>query len=348
MSQPPPGLRMPAEFEHIRGVWLGAPIHPTDWPGCLDQVTAIFGELVALITAETCAYMLVPSEHLAAEPEAWLPMDRIRPERLHFHLFQSDRNWLRDIAPEVVLGPEGPAAVDWDFNGWGYLDDHLKDARVGAFLCKAHGLKRLVPVHKGGHVVLEGGAYDVNGRGTLLATRQCLLSEAQCRNPGFTRADYEELFARHLGATNVIWLEGGLAADDTHGHVDGVARFVSADTVVCQVAQDPSDENYAVLRENLRILRAARLEDGRGLEVLELPSTDGAEYANFLICGKTVIVPVFGAPGDERALEILGRATGRRPRPLFARDLILGGGAVHCLTHQIPAGARETAVISDQ
>ena len=327
-------------------IWLGKPQNGDDWPGCLEGARRAAGELVALITSQANAYVLVPDEDEAAHPERWLPLDRIRRDRLHLLVQPTDRCWLRDTAPLPVPGPEGPAALDWAFNGWARYEDHKLDAEVGAFLCAQHGFKRVPVVWKGAPVVMEGGAYDVNGRGSVLVTRECLLSAEQCRNPGFTEDDYVEIFAAYLRAPRVIWLEGGIAGDDTHGHVDGVARFVAPNRVLAAAPRDPADENHRVLAENLRILRAERDARGRRLEVVELPMParrehEGealpASYANFLILNDLVIVPAFDDPNDARARAIIEQATGRRAVGLDSRDLVVGQGTVHCLTHHIPA-----------
>jgi agmatine deiminase len=199
----------------------------------------------------------------------------------------------------------------------------------------------------GRRVVLEGGSIDGNGRGTLLTTEECLLSEVQQRNPGLGRAEYERLFAEHLGITRVIWLERGVAGDDTHGHVDDISRFVAADTVVTVVEPDPAQPNHAPLQENLRRLRAARDQDGRPLRVVELPMPGPvrfggvvlpASYGNFYLANGLVLVPVFNDRNDRLALNILAELfPDREVVGIYAGDLVLGFGALHCLTQQQPA-----------
>ena len=274
---------------------------------------------------------------------------------------------------------EKPTLLNFAFNGWAKYDDYKKDAKVVGRLKAAmdgrhHAKDRrgaqqaaplrnnttarpdakltrhiVLPEHKGRRVVLEGGSIDVNGRGTLLTTEECLLSSVQERNPGFTREDYAEIFRRYLGATNVIWLANGISGDDTHGHVDDLARFVDATTVVAVVEDDMTEANFEPLRENLALLKAATDEAGEPLRVETLPMPepvwfDGqrlpASYANFYIANKIVLVPTFNDPADRVALEKLAALfPNREIVPIYCRDLVLGLGTIHCMTQQLPAPA---------
>ena len=196
-------------------------------------------------------------------------------------------------------------------------------------------------------VVLEGGSIDVNGRGTLLTTEECLLSKIQQRNPGMSRGDYEKIFAEYLGAPHVIWLGKGVSGDDTHGHVDDLARFVAADTIVTVVEANRKDVNHQPLRENLRRLRAARDQAGKPLNIVEMPMPAPvifekrrlpASYANFYIANGLVLVPVFNDPNDRIALNTLSRLFPTREIvPIYSGDLVWGLGTMHCMTQQQPA-----------
>ena len=208
-------------------------------------------------------------------------------------------------------------------------------------------MERVQPMHKGKRVVLEGGSIDVNGKGTLLTTRECLLSDVQVRNPGFTQQDYEEIFAKYLGISNVIWLESGIVGDDTHGHVDDITRFVNADTIVTVVEKDKASDNYALLKQNLNILKKSRDQNGRQLNIVELPMPRPvvfeeqvlpASYANFLIANDMVLVPTFNDPSDRIALSILAELFPKREVVgIHAVDLVWGLGTIHCMSQQIPA-----------
>ncbi|MBZ5696293.1 MAG: agmatine deiminase family protein [Acidobacteriia bacterium] len=247
----------------------------------------------------------------------------------------------RDDSPQ-----ENSALLNFVFNGWAKYDDYKKDAKV---VSRANAkLKRRVvlPEHKGRRVVLEGGAIDVNGSGTLLTTEECLLSKTQERNPGFTRDDYAEVFRRYFGATNVLWLKRGIAGDDTHGHVDDLARFVDPTTVVTAIEQDPAEDNYAPLQENFALLREMKDQDGRPLRVETLPMPAPvyfagqrlpASYANFYIANGIVLVPTFNDPADRIALNTLAKLfPARKIVPIYCRDLVLGLGTIHCMTQQLP------------
>ena len=260
---------------------------------------------------------------------------------------------VRDSAPFVPQGRQDDGArtctlLNFGFNGWAKYDDHKKDAKAAAYVHRRLRPKvpLILPEHKGKRVVLEGGAIDVNGCGTLLTTEECLLSEAQARNPGFTRFDYAQVFKKCFGVTNVVWLKNGIAGDDTHGHVDDLARFVDETTVVTVVEDDPAEMNYPELQENLALLRSARDQAGEPLRVETLPMPravifDGqrlpASYANFYIANRIVLVPTFNDRADLVALNTLAALFPTREIvPIYCRDLVLGLGTIHCMTQQYP------------
>ena len=208
-------------------------------------------------------------------------------------------------------------------------------------------VKRVQPTYNGKRVVLEDGSIDVNGKGTLLTTEECLISKIQCRNPGFTHDDYEKVFAEYLGIKEVIWLGNGIAGDDTHGHVDDLARFVNPTTVVTVVEKNVKDPNHAPLKDNLKRLKKARDQRGKPLNVVELPMPrplvfEGtrlpASYANFLICNNLVIVPTFNDPADRDALNILAECFPKHEIVgIHSVDLVWGFGTLHCMSQQEPA-----------
>ena len=267
---------------------------------------------------------------------------------VEFFRVPTDRGWMRDSGPICVKNAGGDVAYNhFVFNGWAKYANHKKDA---AAVARANArLKRRVflPMRNGQRVVLEGGSIDVNGRGTLLTTEECLQSKVQERNPGFTKEDYAEVFRNYLGVTNVLWLGNGIAGDDTHGHVDDLARFVNETTVVTVVEEDRGDLNYTALQENLARLKSMKDQDGRALQVETLPMPkpvefDGqrlpASYANFYIANGLVIVPTFNDANDRAALNTLARLfPGREVVGIHCRDLVLGLGTLHCMTQQEPA-----------
>jgi agmatine deiminase len=253
-------------------------------------------------------------------------------------------------ARDLLLEQSEIAATKWRFNAWAKYDDWQKDNAAMQRLLPKLKIHTWEPKYRGRPVVLEGGSIEVNGAGTLLTTEECLLSSEQARNPGFTRGDWEAIFRDYLGATNVLWLGRGIAGDDTHGHVDDLARFVNPTTVVTVVESDRSDANYEPLQENLARLREKPMRDQEGwplrVETLPMPRPvwfDGqrlpASYANFYIANKIVLVPTFSDPADRVALNTLAALfPDREVIGIAARDLVLGLGTLHCMTQQQPAG----------
>ena len=238
-------------------------------------------------------------------------------------------------------------ALKFRFNAWAKYPNWRHDERLGAKMAKAAHAHEIRPTSACARVVLEGGSIDVNGRGTLLTTEECLLSKVQQRNPRMTRVHYEKVFADYLGAPHTIWLARGIAGDDTHGHVDDLTRFVSPDTVVTMVEPNSKDENHAPLRANLRRLQSARDQNGKPLTIAEIPMPQPvvfegrrlpASYVNFYIANGVVLVPVFNRPNDRIALNTLAELFPKRQIiPIYSGDLIWGFGAMHCMTQQQPA-----------
>ncbi len=361
-SPPPQGpLRFPAEWEPHRATWIAWPHHEPDWPGKLAPIPWVYAEIARALAEREAVEILCHDEAVREDARAKLAAHHVRMERVRLHLVPNDRVWLRDSAPTFVHDARGGVALaNWRFNAWAKYANHRKDARVGAAIERITGLPRVLPcrpargaaiVRSAGdgasdaeRVVLEGGSIDANGAGRLLTTEECLLSKVQERNPGLTRAGYERVFADALGVRETIWLGEGCVGDDTHGHVDDIARFVARDTVVLAYEADPADENHARSRDN-----AERLAKVRGLRVVKLPyprpvMMDGvrlpASYANFYVANGLVLVPTFNDPNDRVALTILAKCFPRRSIVgIHAVDLVWGLGTLHCLTQQEPAPA---------
>jgi agmatine deiminase len=279
-------------------------------------------------------------------------------DRIRFFKAATDRVWLRDSGPTFVVRDEPSSdksdrigLIDWKFNAWAKYDNFQRDNRLPRKFARWLDLPIWTPrAEQGGRefrVVMEGGALDVNGRGSLLATEECLLSEVQARNPGLDRLALERIFSDYLGARHVVWLGRGITGDDTHGHIDDCARFVDDLTVVAVVEPRAGDSNHEPLQENLHRLRAACNQDGQPLRVIELPMPDPvffegqrlpASYANFYIANKVVLVPTFNDPADRSALNTLASLfPGRDVVGIHSVDLVLGLGTLHCLTQQQPA-----------
>jgi agmatine deiminase len=269
-------------------------------------------------------------------------------DAVDFSIVPTDRGWMRDSGPICIRNDSGDVAFNnFQFNGWAKYPNHKKDAAVVAKANKRLKRRLWRPQHKGRRVVLEGGSIDVNGRGTLLTTEECLLSKVQERNPGLTKKNYEDIFRDYLGVTNVLWLKSGIVGDDTHGHVDDLTRFVNPSTVVTIVETNSKDINYTPLHENLALLRTMKDQDGNPLKVETLPMPAPvyfddfrlpASYANFYIANKLVLVPTFNDSNDRVALNTLARLfPDREVVGIPCRDLVLGLGTIHCMTQQQPA-----------
>ncbi|MGB2590127.1 MAG: agmatine deiminase family protein [Candidatus Acidiferrum sp.] len=341
------GFRMPAEWDPHEATWLGWPHEITDWPGKFATIPWAFAEIVRHLSQVERVYLLVENREAESRVRAILKKSGANLAAVEFFRIPTDRGWMRDSGPIGVTNSSGEVAyTNWRFNGWAKYGNHKKDALVVASANKKLQRRVWLPEHNGRRIVLEGGSIDVNGRGTLLTTEECLLSHTQERNPGFTRETYAEVFKNYLGATHVLWLKNGIAGDDTHGHVDDLARFVDPTTVVTVVEEDSNDANFASLQENLAILKSARDQDGRPLRVETLPMPapvyfDGqrlpASYANFYIANKIVLVPTFNDPNDRVAMNTLAELfPSRKIVGIPCRDLVLGLGTIHCMTQQQP------------
>jgi agmatine deiminase len=341
------GYRLPAEWDQHECTWLGWPHELTDWPGKFSPVLWAFAEIVRHLSRVERVCLLVENREAEPRVRAVLRKSGANLGAVDFLRIPTDRGWMRDSGPISVKNSACEVAyTHWRFNGWAKYDNHKKDAVIVSQANKKLKRRLWQPIHKGRRVVLEGGSIDVNGLGTLLTTEECLLSKTQERNPGFTREDYAEVFKSYLGITNVLWLKNGIAGDDTHGHVDDLARFVDPTTVVTLVENDSNDANYAPLQENLALLKLMKDQDGRPLrvETLPMPSPvyfDGqrlpASYANFYIANKLVIVPTFNDSNDRHALNTLAKLfPNREVVGIACRDLVLGLGTLHCMTQQQP------------
>jgi agmatine deiminase len=344
-------LRMPGEWERHRATWIAWPHHEPDWPGKLGPIPWVYAEIARVIADHEPVEILCHSEGVRSSAQDALAAHGVRADRVRLHVVPTDRVWLRDSAPTGVHDASGNVVlVNWAFNGWAKYDNYERDLQIGSAIERITGLPRVAPTRAdtGGRVVLEGGGIEANGDGLLLVTEEWLLSDVQVRNPGLGRADYEAIFAEWLGIRKTIWLGEGCVGDDTHGHIDDIARFVGRDTIVLAVEQDPSDDNHERSIDNLR--RLERLEGASGvgpLRVVTLPFPRPvimqgerlpASYANFYIANGVVLVPTFNDPNDRIALNTLAELMpSHRIVGIHAVDLVWGLGTLHCLTQQEPA-----------
>jgi len=353
MNRSAPKLRMPAEWEPHRATWIAWPHHEPDWPTKFEAIPWVYAEIARVLAEHEPVEILCQSAEAAESARTALNAHAVRMNRVRLHVIPTDRVWLRDSAPTGVINQDGHVILlNWAFNGWAKYDNWKRDAKVGAAIAEISGLPKLEPLRPGTRerMVLEGGGIETNGQGLLLVTEEWLLSNVQVRNLGFDREQYERVFAEWLGTRKTIWLGASCVGDDTHGHIDDVARFVSPDTVVLAVEPDPSDENHPLSMDNLRRLElASRNPEADPLRIVQLPFPEPvmmlgerlpASYANFYIANGVVIVPTFNDANDRVALRTLGELfPERQVIGIHARDLVWGLGTLHCLTQQEPQGA---------
>jgi len=345
------GFSMPAEWEKHEATWLAWPHNEHDWPGKIDAIRWVYGEMSRKIAPGEIVRILVANKTVAKLAHSYLKRAGADLEQIEFIVHPTNRAWMRDSGPIFVRRKKGrkseTAIVHFHFNAWAKYEDWQKDRKVpetaARLLCKT----LLNAEVKGRDFVIEGGGIEVNGNGTLLTTEECYLDpKIQVRNPGLTREDYEAAFKTWLGVKNVLWLAAGPAGDDTHGHIDDICRFVNPKTLVLIKELNRKDQNYRPLAENWERVQDFRLEDGSKPEVIALPMPAPlfhgsyrlpASYANFYISNAAVIVPTFNDPNDRVALGILGDHFKDRPVVgIHAVDLVLGFGSLHCLTQQQP------------
>jgi len=339
--------RLPAEWEQQQGILLCFPGNGNDWPGKYQTIQFAFAEFIKKIAATETVFVLVGSESIRDKALSLLEANHVNLSKVTFIIQKTNRSWMRDAGPIIVKTESGREALNFNFNGWAKYGNFRLDKQVPKRLGDFLGIPVNQVMHQGEPVILEGGAIDVNGKGTLLTTEECLLDpEIQVRNSNFTKADYELIFKKYLGVTNTIWLGDGIAGDDTHGHVDDLCRFVNENTIVTVVEEDQQDANYKPLQDNLKRLQQAKLEDGSSPVIVTLPMPNAinyedlrvpASYANFLILNKTVLVPTFNDAKDRIALNTLAELfPDREVIGIGAIDLIWGLGTLHCLSMQIP------------
>jgi len=350
------GFAMPAEWEPHEATWLAWPHNPTDWPGKLDTIRWVYGEIARKISPGEIVRILVNNRAGESLARRYLTRAGADARRFQFIVHPTNRGWTRDTGPIFVRRKKAEGRmkkgetviVHFHFNAWAKYDDWQKDRRVPETAARVLGKRLFNAEFAGRDFVIEGGGIEVNGRGTLLTTEECYLDpKVQVRNAGLGRTQIEETLRKYFGVTNVCWLVAGPVGDDTHGHIDDICRFVNPKTVVLIQETNRKDINYRPLAENWERIQDLRLEDGSRPEVVPLPMPaplqfDGcrlpASYANFYIANAAVLVPTFNDPNDRIALGTLGELFKDRPVVgVHAVDLVLGFGTLHCLTQQQPA-----------
>lgn len=340
--------RLPAEWEEHKSTIICWPHQKEDWPEKFAPIPWVYVEIIKNICDGELVRLIVQSETEIPKIKKYLDRAHIDTANVEFIISQTDRGWMRDSSPAFVKSGSETIAVKFKFNGWAKYSNWKKDKNIPKTLSKVLDVELVEAKLKGKEIVLEGGAIDYNGGGTLLTTEECLMDQAtQVRNPGFTKKDYEKAFAEYLGIKKIIWLGKGIAGDDTHGHIDDLCRFVNYDTVVLCREKNSKDGNYYNLEENFERLQGETIASGSKLNVIELPMPSPinfedlrlpASYANFYISNSSLLVPTFNDPNDRIALNILSELfPTRKIVGIHAVDLVWGLGTIHCLTHEEPA-----------
>ena len=363
------GFRMPGEFEPHDGCIMIWPKRPGSWNYGAIKAREAFRRVAFAIAESEPVYMLAEPD-VAENAREMLGVAGAARRNIRVIEMESDDAWARDVAPTFVVNGEGTVrGIDWEFNAWGGETDGLyahweKDDRVAASVCEALGYD----CYDAHPFVLEGGSIHSDGEGTVLVTEACLLSAG--RNPELTKGQIEERLKRYLGAKKVIWLERGIYNDETNEHVDNICAFVRPGEVVLAWTDDKNDPQYELSAGCLRTLESERDVRGRRIRVHKLPIPKepvriteedlggyefeegedtrevgerlAASYVNFYLSNEGIIIPQFGDENDRTAAAVLsGLFPERKAYPVPARDILLGGGNIHCITQQIPAAGHK-------
>ena len=346
------GYHMPAEWERHTATWIAWPHNASDWPGRFQPIPWVYAEIVRHLSGVEQVHILVQSADAEKRARGVLKRAQVNQQNVFFHQWPTNRVWTRDSGPIFVRRDGSLAVTDWKFNAWAKYPDWELDNALPGRVADLLQLPSFTPViaSAGGkqhELVLEGGSIDTNGAGVLLTTEECLLSTVQQRNPGVSREQLEQAFHDYLGIDQVLWMNRGIAGDDTHGHVDDITRFVDPNTIVTVVEANRVDDNHEPLAENLDRLRTARNREGQPFRIVELPLPSPvvfegqrlpASYANFYIANGVVLVPTFNDANDRHALNTLAELLPRhRIVGIHCVDFIWGLGALHCMTQQQPA-----------
>ncbi|MCS6821576.1 MAG: agmatine deiminase family protein [Microscillaceae bacterium] len=338
------GYRFPAEWEKHEATWLSFPHKEASWPGKIESIYPSYLEFIAQISKGEKVHINVLNKAMLQRVQMQLAEKQVDMNQIFFHLYPTNDAWCRDYGPAFLVNPEAQQPkiiVDWGYNAWGGkyppfdLDDQIPTL-IANYL--------QVPVYYP-NIIMEGGSVEFNGKGTLLTTRACLLNPN--RNPHLTQAQIEQYLYDYYGVEQILWLNKGIIGDDTDGHIDDLTRFVNADTVVTVIEKNKQSENYAILQENLQLLKTMRLLNGKPLNIVELPMPEPviyndqllpASYANFYIANYAVIVPTYQCQADEEAIQILEKCfPDRKVIGIDSTDMIWGLGSWHCLSQQEPA-----------
>jgi agmatine deiminase len=338
------GYYFPAEFAPQESMWLSWPHKEASWPGKIEEIYAPYSLFVKEVAAFQKVNINVADEAMKSFAISHLDKAGVDLRRVFFHFFPTNDAWCRDHGPAFLINPKAEqkkVLVKWNYNAWGEkYPPHDLDNQIPILIAEHLG----IPCFKPG-IVMEGGSVEFNGKGTLLTSTACLLNEN--RNPSHSRLQIEHFLHEFYGVNHILWVEDGIIGDDTDGHIDDITRFVNEDTVVTVVEENKSDENHHILDNNLKLLKQMRLENGKQLNIVELPMPSPviwedqrlpASYANFYIGNGVVVVPTFRDKNDQKALDILSECfKDRKVVGIDSTDIIWGLGSFHCLSQQEPA-----------
>ena len=339
------GYRMPAEWEKQKSTWVAWPHNKKDWPNKFELIPDIFAQIIAKISKFQKVNILIENKNLKKKIYLILKNYLANTKNINYTICKTNRAWLRDSFPIFVKNKlNQKVLIDWGFNSWAKYKNFNHDNKIGIKIKKFLNLDSVRPKFKNRRIILEGGSIDVNGKGVLLTTRECLQSKIQERNIGFKKKDYEEIFKKFLGIKKVLWLNKGIVGDDTHGHIDDIARFVTSKKIFIAYEKNKNDVNYKKLRENYQIIQ--KLNKKKEFKIIKIPMPnakyiDGvrvpASYLNFYIANRIVLVPVFSDEKDKKIIKIFKKHfKNRKIIPIDCSLLIWGFGAIHCVTQQEP------------
>jgi agmatine deiminase len=338
------GYYFPAEFARHDATWLSWPHKKASWPGKINSIYPVYAKFIKLVAEGELVNINVVDEKMKQTAIRYLNEASADLSRVNFFIHPTNDAWCRDHGPAFLINPNATQKkiiIDWGYNAWGgkYPPFDLDD-KIPTLIADHYKIPVVYP-----DIIMEGGSVEFNGKGTLLTTTSCLLNEN--RNPHLNQGQIETYLRDYYGVDHILWLEDGILGDDTDGHIDDLTRFVNPTTVVTVAESNPKDENYFILQKNLKELKKLKLENGKALDIVELPMPSPvvyedmrlpASYANFYISNNYVVVPTFRDKNDDKALQILeGCFKGRKVVGLDSLDIIWGLGSFHCLSQQEPA-----------
>ena len=339
--------RMPAEWEPQKSTWIAWPHNEKDWPGKFAEIPWVFSKIISILSKIQSVNVLVKNKSEREKAVFFLNILDAKIKNIKFVICKTDRAWTRDFLPIFLKDKKNRNVLsNWEFNAWSKYKNFRNDNRAYIKIKEFKKIKSIKPIHKRKKIVLEGGSIDVNGKGLILTTKQCLLSKVQQRNKGFKIEDYNQIFNKYFGARKVIWLNKGIYGDDTHGHIDDIARFIDKNKIFIAREKNRKDKNYLNLSENIKILKKFIKNNKEKIKIIYLPMPqpkyiDGirvpASYLNFYIANKIVLVPTFDDSNDKFVLGIFKKYfKNRKVIPMNCSELVWGLGTLHCMTQQEP------------